>query len=73
MRLGSNKNFVALDFPFTCKSQEKYGITSSATSKSGVAKSGAGRRKRFQETEGTLYVGPVYFQPCAKGSSVVRS
>lgn len=63
MRLGSNKNFVTLDFPFTLKSQEKYGITSSATSKSGIAKSGAGKRKPFQETEGTLYVGPVCFQP----------
>lgn len=45
MHLGSNQSFVTLDFPFGFNSQEKYGITSSATSKTGIAKGGVGKRK----------------------------
>ena len=47
MHLGSDENFVTLYFPFGFNSQEKYGITSSATSKSGIAKGGEGKRKRL--------------------------
>lgn len=38
MHSGSNEDFVTLFFPFGFNSQEKYGITSSATSKSGKEK-----------------------------------
>lgn len=41
MHSGSNEDFVTLFFPFGFNSQEKYGITSSATSKSGKEKATA--------------------------------
>jgi len=50
MHLGSNKNPVTLYFPFRFKSQEKYGITSSTTSKLGIAKGAEGKRKQLRET-----------------------
>lgn len=51
MHLGSNEDFVTLYFPFGFNGQEKYGITSSATSKSGVAKGEEGKRKRLTGRE----------------------
>lgn len=55
MQLGSNENFVTLYFPFGYNSQEKYGITSSATSKSGVAKGGE-KRERGRERAGGAFL-----------------
>lgn len=49
MHLGSGENFFTLDFPFGFNSQEKYGTTSSATSKSETAKQGGGKRKRHRK------------------------
>lgn len=64
MHLGSNADFVTLYFPFGFNSQEKYGITSSATSKSGVAKGGErGKRKRLRRRRGTVHTAPVYPTP----------
>lgn len=62
MHLGSDENFVTLYFPFGLNSQEKYGITSSATSKSGTAKGGEGKRKR----RGTVHAAPVYPAPSSR-------
>lgn len=45
MHLGNNKNFVTLYFPFAVDGQEKYGISSSATSKPGVAEGGEGKKE----------------------------
>lgn len=63
MHLGSNKNFVTLYFPYGFNSQEKYGITSSATSKSGIAKAGEGKRKRLSGRRGMAPTAPVYPTP----------
>lgn len=64
MHLGSNEDFVTLYFPFGFNSQEKYGITSSATSKSGVAKGGEG--KRLGGRRGTARTAPVYPAPSSR-------
>lgn len=47
MHLSSNENVVTLYFPFGFNSQEKYGITSSATSKSWLQ-----REERERESNG---------------------
>ncbi len=60
MHLGSNENFVTLYFPFGFNSQEKYGITSSATSKSGIAKGGVGKKKRLRGRRGSVLAASVY-------------
>lgn len=66
MHLGSNENFVTLYFPFGFNSQEKYGITSSATSKSGIAKGGEGKRKRLRGRRGMVHTAPVYPTPSSR-------
>lgn len=64
MHSGSNKNFVTLYFPFGFNSQEKYGITGSATSKLGIAKEGDGKRLRGRR--GMVHTAPVYPTPSSR-------
>lgn len=54
MHLGSGENFVTLDFPFGLNSQEKYGTTSSATSKSGTAN--GGRKEKATQKGGVWFM-----------------
>lgn len=61
MHLGSGENFVTLDFPFGFNSQEKYGTTSSATSKSETANRGE-ERESDTERRGMVHAAPVYPQ-----------
>ena len=60
MHLGSDEDFVTLYFPFGFNSQEKYGISSSATSKSGIAKGGEEKSKWLRGRRGMLHTAPVY-------------